>query len=155
MWTRGFRVTFFRHRETRRGIAVVLGLVFLPGFAASLTRDFPEAALVRGTTAAGYLYLNGGTSFEEQRLIERSAHLYNLKLVFARTAGTLTTPAFVVIGSNAGGPVEKISLGGPWLYLQLPPGGYTVLARFQRQVVLLRDVNMRKGRRSTYVLRGD
>ncbi len=148
-------VTFFRHWKLQAGLAAVLSLLFLPGFAAALTREFPEATLIRGKTAAGYPYLNGGTSFDEQRIIERAGHLYNLKIVFAGRAGTLTTPAFVIIGANNGRQVEKIPLGAPWFYIQLPPGGYTILARFKRQVVLLRDVNVGKGRRRTYFLRGD
>lgn len=155
MMTTKLPVTFFRHSKLQTGLATVLGLMFLPGLAAALTRDFPEASLIRGTTASGYPYLNGGTSFDEQRIIERAGHLYNLKIVFARRAGTLTTPAFVIIGANNGRQVEKIFLGAPWLYIQLPPGGYTILARFKRQVVLLRDVNVGKGRRRTYVLRGE
>ena len=156
MMTTRLSITFFRrHRKLQGGFAAVLSVLFLPGFGAALTRDFPEAGLIRGRTAAGYPYLNGGISFDEQRIIERAARLYNLKIVFARRAGTLTTPAFVIIGANNGRQVEKISLGAPWFYIQLPPGGYTILARFKNQVVLVRDVNVGEGRRRTYMLRGD
>jgi hypothetical protein len=155
MMTTRFSVTFFRPSKLPARLAALLGLLLLPGFLPALTRDFPEATLIRGKTASGYAYLNGGTSFDEQRVIERAGHLYNLKIVFARRAGTLTTPDFVIIGANNGRQVEKISLGAPWLYVQLPPGGYTILARFESHVVMLRDVNVGRAGRRTYVLRGE
>jgi len=146
---------WFRRRQAQAGLAIVLSALLLCGSAAALTPEFPEANLIRGRTAAGYPYLNGGISFDEQRLIEGIAHLYNLKIVFARRAGTPTTPAFVAIGANTGGRVEKISLGAPWFYIKLPPGAYTILARFTKHVVLVRDVTIGDGRRTTYLLRGD
>lgn len=150
-------IAFLHHWILQAGIAAVVTGLWLHGIAAALTRDFPEAGLIRGRTAAGYPYLNGGISFDEQRVIERVAHLYhyNLKLVFARRAGTPATPAFVMIGANDGRRIEKIALGAPWFYIRLPPGGYTILARFKKQVVLLRDVNIGASGRRTYVLRGE
>ncbi|HEY7715544.1 MAG TPA: hypothetical protein VIE90_13625 [Candidatus Binatia bacterium] len=148
-------IKFFRYWRLQAGFAAILSVSFLSGLATAFTPDFPESSLIRGRTAAGYPYLNGGINFDEQRFIEHAAQSYNLKLIFARRAGTLTTPAFVIIGANDGRHAEKIVLGAPWFYIQLPPGGYTILARFKRQVVLLRDVNVGHGRRNTYVLRGD
>ena len=87
--------------------------------------------------------------------MERAAGPYNLRVIFASSLGTLVSPHFVLIGANSGRHIEKISLGAPWFYIQLPPGGYTILARFKRQAVLLRDVKIGAGRRRTYFLRGD
>lgn len=148
-------ITLIQHWTLQTGLAAVAIGILLHGIAVALTRDFPEVSLVRGRTAAGHPYLSGGISFDERRLIENVAHLYNLKLIFARMAGTPATPAFVLIGANDGGRVEKIRLGGPWLYIRLPPGGYTILARFKSQLVLLRDVNIGSKGRKTYVLRGE
>ena len=139
----------------RLALAAIFTLLVFPASVSALTRQFPEANLIRGRTAAGYPYLNGGISFDEQRVIERAGHLYNLKIVFARRCGTLTVPAFVIIGANNGGRVEKISLGAPWFYIQLPAGGYTILARFKHKVVLVRDIKIGEGSRRTYFLRGD
>ncbi|MGE5219102.1 MAG: hypothetical protein ACM3SP_19070 [Chloroflexota bacterium] len=148
-------VTFFRRRLLQTKLAVSLCATLFPGMVAGLTPDFPEINLIRGRTAAGYPYLNGGISFTEQRVIERAAHHYNLKIIFARRTGTPITPAFVMIGANKGREVEKIALGAPWFLIRLPPGGYTILARFKTQVVVARDVLIGEGRRRTYVLRGD
>jgi len=128
---------------------------FLSSPAVSHTPGFPEANVIRGRTAAGYPYLNGGISFAEQYAIERAADPYNLKLIFANRAGTLVSPHFVMIGTNHSGQIEKIPLRAPWFFIQLPPGGYTILARFKRQVVLVSDVLVGAAGRRTYLLRGD
>ena len=87
--------------------------------------------------------------------MERAAKTYNLKLVFSRPAGTPVAPDFVMIGANNGRRIDKITPRGPWFYIRLPPGGYTILARFARQVVLVRDVKLSEGGRATFRLRGD
>ena len=87
--------------------------------------------------------------------MERAAGPYNLRIIFASRLGTLVSPNFVLIGANKGRHIEKIPLGAPWFYIQLPPGGYTILARFKRQVVLVRDVNITEQRVTKYFLRGN
>lgn len=148
------RSTLHRVQKFVIGLAAVL-IILLPGAAAALAPQFPEAGIVRGRTSTGHRYMNGGFSFDEQRIMERAVRPYNLKLIFTRRAGTLAAPSFVLIGANDGRGIEKIVLRAPWLYIQLPTGGYTVLARFPRRAVLLKDLLVEEGRRRTYWLRGD
>ena len=148
------RIIFSRNWKLLAPIAIPLTF-FLSSTAISHTPRFPETNVIRGYTAAGYPYLNGGISFAEQHAIERAADPDNLKLIFANRAATLVSPRFVMIGTNHRGHIEKAPLRAPWFYIQLPPGGYTVLTRFKRQVVLLRDVTVGNGRRRTFVLRGE
>ena len=148
------RIIFSRNWKLLAPIAIPLTF-FLSSTAISHSPRFPEANVIRGYTAAGYPYLNGGISFAEQHAIERAADPDNLKLIFANRAATLVSPRFVMIGTNHRGHIEKAPLRAPWFYIQLPPGGYTVLTRFKRQVVLLRDVTVGNGQRRTFVLRGE
>jgi len=148
------QIIFSRNWKLLAPVAIPL-MFFLSSTAISHTPRFPEANVIRGYTAAGYPYLNGGISFAEQHAIERAADPYNLKLIFANRAGTLVSPHFVMIGMNHSAQIEKIPLHGPWLYIQLPPGGYTILARFKGQIVLVRDVFVDAAGRKTYLLRGD
>lgn len=129
--------------------------VALPAIGSSLTLPFPEIGILKGKTASGHPYMVGGISSDEQRVMERAARPYNLKLVFARRAGTPTTPDFLIIGANNGRGMEKIALRAPWFYIQLPTGGYTIMARFGNQVVLLKDVSVQEDRLRWYLLRGD
>jgi hypothetical protein len=148
-------IIFSRHCKLPVILAALLITNVFSYSAHSGIRRFPEANVVRGRTAGGHAYLSGGISFEEQRAIERVSHLYNLKIVFARPVGTLTVPIFLMIGSNNTGLVEKISPRAPWFYIRLPSGGYTILARFKHEVVLVRDVYLGEGQRKTYFLRGN
>ncbi len=148
-------IIFSRHCKLHAILAAILIINILSDFAHAGISRLPEGNVIRGRTAGGHAYLSGGISFDEQRAIERVSHLYNLKIVFARPVGTRAAPVFLMIGFNNGQHVEKISLRAPWFYIQLPSGGYTILARFKRKVVLIRDVDLRDGGRRTYFLRGD
>jgi hypothetical protein len=87
--------------------------------------------------------------------MERQSASYNLKLVFAPRSATSVSPVLLLIGDNQGRRVDKILLHGPWFYIQLPTGGYTIVARIKNKVVLIRDVYLRENRRSIYFVRGD
>jgi len=156
MIQRKLRSTLLHHGKSKFTLtAVLVTVTILLGLGSSLTVQLPEIHIVKGRTAAGHPYMNGGFSYDEQRAMEQAAQPFNLKLLFANSVGTPAVPAFLVIGANDGSPIEKISLYGPWLYIQLPPGSYTILARFARHTVLVRDVHLRQGRQRTYVFRGD
>jgi hypothetical protein len=136
-------------------LAAAIVFLLLPTSGEGRTLQYPEINLTRGRTPAGYPYMNGGISFDEQKTMERAATPYNLKLVFARHTGTLVAPAFVMIATNNDRRIDKIFLRGPWFYIQLPSGGYTILVRFNRHVVLIRGVYLSEGPQRTYLLRGD
>ena len=155
MITKTLLVIFSRRSKLQVVLAAFVITNILPFPVQAGTRSFPEASLIRGRTAGGYRYLNGGRTFDEQCALERASQLYNLKIVFARPTGIPAAPRFLMIGFNNAGQVEKIPLHAPWLYVQLPPGGYTLLARFKRNIVLVRDVGLWEGRRKTYYMRGD
>jgi hypothetical protein len=154
MIARTLQIIISRCRNKSFVVALLLTTV-LHSRAESHTPPFPEINLIRGRTMAGHPYLNGGISSDEQRVMERAADPYNLKLVFASRRGTLVTPTFVVIGANDRQHIEKIALRAPWFFIQLPPGGYTILTRFKREVVLMRNVKLTEQRVKTYFLRGD
>jgi len=94
-------------------------------------------------------------AFDEQQAMERRSAPYNLKLVFARRLSTLVSPVLLLIGDNQGRRVDKVMVHGPWFYIQLPPGRYTIVARIKDKVVVIRDVYLSENRRATYFVRGD
>ena len=149
------RLKFARCRQPLTRLTAGFIVLILFGSSDARTPRYPEINVIRGKTLAGYPYIHGGVSYDEQWAMERAAKTYNLKLVFSRSAGTPVAPDLVMIGANNGGRIDKITPRGPWFYIQLPPGGYTILARFARQVVLVRDVKLSEGGRATFRLRGD
>jgi hypothetical protein len=149
------RFGLLHYRGLLTAFTVLVAPLVLPGSGAARAPHFSRSDVTQGWTAAGYPYMNGGISLDERHTMERMARPYNLKLVFARRAGIPGAPVFLLIATNNGRHIETISLSGPWFYIQLPPGSYTILARFARQAVLVRDVYLWEGHRKTYVVRGD
>jgi hypothetical protein len=136
-------------------LLAILIILYSPGSGEARTPPYPEINVTTGKTPAGCPYMNGGVSVDERRTMERAAKSYNFKLVFTRPAGTPVVPAFVMIGANNWRGVDKIVQHGPWFYIQLPSGAYTILAHFKRQVVVVSAVYLGEGGRKTYLLRGE
>jgi hypothetical protein len=144
-----------RYGKLVSAISAILIFLFLPALAAARKPQLPDTSIVRGKTAAGFNHMSGGSTFDEQQAMERQSAPYNLKLVFAPRSATSDSPILLLIGDNQSRQVDRIVLHGPWFYIQLPPGGYTIVARIKNKVVLIRDVYLRENRRSTYFVRGD
>jgi hypothetical protein len=85
----------------------------------------------------------------------RAAHAFNLRLIFASRSGSLAIPEFLVIGTNRDGALEKIPLAAPWFQIRLPPGEYTILARFKGGVILIRDIELAEGQLRAVRVRAD
>ncbi|HEX6768183.1 MAG TPA: hypothetical protein VF208_02435, partial [Candidatus Binatia bacterium] len=114
-----------------------------------------EANLVKANTPAGYPYLAGGISVDEKKAMERVSAAYNLRLFFARSAGGFRPQVLLLIASNDGSRIEQIAVRKPSFFIRLPTGSYTILARFTRQIVIVKDVHLGEGGKKTYFLRGD
>jgi hypothetical protein len=146
----------FSRGSKRRAVLLTIALWLTTAKAADSRKpSFPDLSVTRGRTAAGHAYQSGGISIDEQRAMERASNAYNLKLVFARGTGVLAPAEFVVIGANHDRAAEKIAVGAPWFYIRLPPGTYTVLARFGGRIVLIRDIYLQEGHLHVYRVRAD
>src|SRR5919106_112484 len=130
-------------------ISTTLFLSFLPASTDARKPQLLDTKIMRGKTATGFHYMTGGLAFDEQRAMERQSDPYNLKLIFAPRSSLFISPILLWIGDNQGRRVEKIMVRGPWFYIRLPSGGYTIVARIKNKVVLIRDVYLRKNRRAT------
>ena len=76
----------------------------------------------------GINYLSGGIGLDESKAIQQSTG-YNLHMTFAVGAqDQYTADVDVVIQKSPGQTVLTLSQTGPLVYVQLPPGKYTVVA---------------------------
>ncbi len=126
-----------------------------PGPSSGRVPKYPEANLIKANTPAGHPYLAGGFSSDEKKAMERASAPYNLRLSFARRSGVLAPQVWLLIAPNDGSRVEQIAVSAPSVFIQLPPGSYTISARFARQIVIVKNIHLREGGKSTYFLRGD
>ena len=145
------------HGFWQRGTLALVVLLAASGPSPSSGRkpQYPEPSLFKAHTPAGHPYLAGGVSVDENKAMERASAPYNLRLSFAPRSGVFASQVWLLIARNDGSRVEQIAVRAPSLFIQLPPGSYTILVRFPRQIVIVRNIHLREGGKNSYFLRGD
>jgi len=109
---------------------VTVGVLMFPVVlnAASLEPIDSTGVQVQQQQQNGITYLNGGVGEDEAKAIQQ-AQGYNLHMTFSTGPKDEYVPDVnLVIQKNPGSPVLTLSEAGPLVYVQLPPGKYTVVA---------------------------
>lgn len=110
-------------------IAAVAALAF-PAMLQAANLDPVDSAgvQVQQQQQNGIKYLSGGIGLDESKAIQQSTG-YNLHMTFAVGAqDQYTADVDVVIQKSPGQTVLTLTQTGPLVYVQLPPGKYTVVA---------------------------
>ncbi|NHX00358.1 carboxypeptidase regulatory-like domain-containing protein [Pseudomonas koreensis] len=110
-------------------IAAVAALAF-PAMLQAATLDSVDSAgvQVHQQQQNGINYLSGGIGLDESKAIQQSTG-YNLHMKFAVGAqDQYTADVDVMIEKSPGQTVLTLTQTGPLVYVQLPPGKYTVVA---------------------------
>ena len=110
-------------------IAAVAALAF-PAMLQAATLDPVDSAgvQVQQQQQNGINYLSGGIGLDESKAIQQASG-YNLHMTFAVGAqDQYTADVDVVIQKSPGQTVLTLTQTGPLVYVQLPPGKYTVVA---------------------------
>lgn len=79
----------------------------------------------------GNEYMTGGVGIDEREAMEAAAKGFNMKAVFAVTKGNYVADIAVTITTPSGEKVLEAVSTGPWLYAKLPPGTYSVKAKYK------------------------
>jgi hypothetical protein len=96
--------------------------------AASLEPIDSTGVQVQQQQQNGITYLSGGVGEDEAKAIQH-AQGYNLHMTFSTGPKDEYVPDVnLVIQKTPGSPVLTLSEAGPLVYVQLPPGKYTVVA---------------------------
>jgi len=107
-----------------------VGWLLLPGMsqAANLEPVDSAGVQVQQQQQNGINYLSGGIGLDESKAIQQSTG-YNLHMTFAVGAqDQYTADVDVTIQKAPGQTVLTLTQTGPLVYVQLPPGKYTVVA---------------------------
>ena len=113
--------------------ALILALVCLSMFpaalqAASLEPVDSSGVQVQRQDQNGVAYLSGGIGEDEAKAIQQATG-YNLHMTFSIGVENKYVPDVDVVIHNAQGQtVLTLTQAGPLVYVQLPPGKYTVAA---------------------------
>jgi len=112
------------HRLRRAVSWFALGLLGLAVTSVALS-------VTRGTSAQGRPWVSGGVGIEEVRALEARRADYSLWLVTAvkRSGAYLADVRIKITDADRRAVFEGV-LDGPWLYVDLMPGRYTVEASF-------------------------
>ena len=84
-------------------------------------------------TENGVSYISGGVSDDEQHALEASGGHFNLKVTMALASGHFVSDVPVQIQDAHGKTVLDVVPDGPLLFVELPPGAYTVRCNLKGQ----------------------
>ena len=93
-------------------------------------------------TPEGTQYLSGGVGVPEREQLAQMGQGYPLKLIFADRTGHYLCGVRVMV-MREGQKVAEVPSAGPWLYLKLSPGRYTIQAVFRGLRRTLTSVRLR------------
>lgn len=126
-------------RKARWIAALILALSLepmrcsLPTTGAEAAQFPPAIVITEGKTSQGFPYLFGGIGSDEREAMAQRAKDFNVKLVFAARRGPFVSGVTLTIADTKGAQIAKLVTEGPWFYIQLPPGGYSIEAIFKGQ----------------------
>ncbi|HWP24295.1 MAG TPA: carboxypeptidase-like regulatory domain-containing protein [Candidatus Binatia bacterium] len=108
----------------------------------------PALGITEGKTAQGFPYLFGGISSNEREAMKERAKAkgYNVKLIFAEKSGPFIAGVTVVIADAKGAEMASVETDGPWFYIELPPGAYSLKATFKGQTREIRRRSVPKNK---------
>ncbi|MHC8392283.1 carboxypeptidase regulatory-like domain-containing protein [Pseudomonas sp. LB3P93] len=109
---------------------VAVGVLMFPAtsWAASLEPIDSSGVQIQRQEQNGIAYLSGGIGEDESKAIQQTTG-YNLHMTFSVGPENKYIPDVdVVIQKAPGQTVLTLSQAGPLVYVQLPPGKYTVVA---------------------------
>lgn len=97
--------------------------------------------------------MSGGVGIGARDTLRQRTEDYELKLVFARTpSGDYLADVPVTISDRRGNTVIEAVSDGPWMYVDLPNGTYSVKARFNGRTET-RQISVTSGSQRTVYLR--
>ena len=102
------------------------GVVLALTFAVAPTA-FAGAGEQAGPAAGNVQVLSGGVGEGARKQLAEQARGYNLKLVFTLSTGSFISEVPFKVLSGGTSVVEETARG-PWAFVRLPPGNYTVQA---------------------------
>jgi hypothetical protein len=118
---------------------------FSPAIVESAPSDLgPVIAITEGKTEQGFAFLSGGVSTDEREVMEQKGKAYNVKLSFAEKRGPYLSDVKLEIRGPKGAEIISITTNGPWFFIQLPQGTYSVKATFNRQIKEIRNLAVSK-----------
>jgi hypothetical protein len=116
------------------------GSLFIPCILFAQSDQLP--GVIEEKVADGIPYMSGGIGLGERKDLRQMEKKYNLKLVFALDSGNYLALVDVLIKDASGNKVLDVTSQGPWFYVKLPEGSYTVQVTTMRGKTQSRKVQV-------------
>lgn len=129
-------------------------LWILAGSTSAQTSTENPPQIIRGTTEQGLAYMTGGVGTDEREIMQSWGRDYNLKLAFAEMLGVYLSDVELWIEKD-GREMVHATANGPWFYIKLPPGRYTVKATYEGETKQIKNLQVTEGDRVTRILHWD
>lgn len=98
--------------------------------------------------------MTGGVGTDERKIMQTWARDYNVKLAFAEISGVYLSDVELWIEKDGREMVHETA-NGPWFYIKLPPGDYTVKATYEDETKQIKNLQVAEGHRVTRLLHWD
>lgn len=107
-------------------MVIMLGLIFLN--AQSILAYQADGISIEQGKSNGVPFMTGGVGLNERAVMKNMAGHYNVRLVFATISGAYLTDVKVVIHDGNNRTLIDKESNGPWFFVDLPKGRYSVTA---------------------------
>jgi hypothetical protein len=97
------------------------------------TSALAQEAIVAGNSN-GIPYAIGGVGLDSREALLAKEGEYNLMVIFSLEDGHYLGGAAVTVRDHAGKTILNLDAKGPWLFVRLPPGSYTVEAQARNTI---------------------
>jgi hypothetical protein len=113
--------------KMKRTLFIMLVGVFVVGLCSGYSMAYTGPTFYKEGSMHGVKYLTGGVGLDERAVMEKAAKgNYNLQLVFDEATGPYLADIKVDIQGKDGKKLVDMSTNGPWFFVELPNGQYTV-----------------------------
>ena len=133
---------------------VVFSLWTLAGSVPAQTSTENPPQIIRGVTEQGFAYMTGGVGSNERKIMQSWGGDYNLKLAFVEMSGEYLSDVELLI-VKYGREMVRETANGPWFYIKLPPGEYTVNATYEDVTEQIENLQLVEGGPVTRLVRWD
>ena len=111
----------------KKTLFIMLVGVFVVGLCSGYSMAYTGPTFYKAGSMHGVKYLTGGVGLDERAAMEKAAKgNYNLQLVFAEATGPYLADVKVDIQGKDGKKLVDMSTNGPWFFVELPNGQYSI-----------------------------
>ena len=111
----------------KRTLFIMLVGFFVVSLCAGYSLAYTGPTFYKEGSIHGVKYLSGGVGLDERAAMEKAAKgNYNLQFVFAETTGPYLADIKVDIQGKDGKKLVDMSTNGPWFFVELPTGQYSI-----------------------------